>query len=131
MTSSHSRHWKARAPTRLDRLAFFVLNDLPEAKWELAHVSGKASSPGATYALAWSLFHSQAYNDSIKMASPLRDRFKEPPRSDRILYLLYPAAYPEFVQPSASRNGIDPMLSLAVMREASMKNPSRPPTLAD
>jgi len=103
----------------LDRIGFFMLSDLPEAKWELARTAGKISGPNARYALAWALFHSRGYNDSIMVASSLRGRLKEPPRAVRLQYLLYPAAYPGLVGAAAARYDIDPMLSLAVMREES------------
>ncbi len=103
----------------LERLGFLILNDLPEAKFELAHVSRGISGPNAMYALAWALFHSRAYNDSISTASSLRGRFTKPPRDARVRYLLYPVAYPDIVQAAASRYGVDPMLALAVMREES------------
>jgi soluble lytic murein transglycosylase-like protein len=103
----------------LDRLGFLILNDLPEAKWELTYVSRDVSGYSARYALAWALFHTQAYNRSINIASSLRGRFKEEPRSVRVWYLLYPTAYPDLVEAATSRYGVDPMLSLAVMREES------------
>lgn len=103
----------------LDRLEFLMLNGLPEAKWELDNISRSVSGSNARYALGWALFQTRAYNDSIKAASSLRGRFKEEPRSTRLWYLLYPAAYPELVHASTSRYGVDPMLSLAVMREES------------
>jgi soluble lytic murein transglycosylase len=103
----------------LDRLGFLILNHLPEAKWELDRVSQSVSGSNARYALAWALFHSQAYNSAIKTATSLRGRFKEESRSERVWYLLYPTAYPDLVEASTSKYGVDPMLSLAVIREES------------
>ncbi len=103
----------------LDRLAFLMLNGLPEAKWEMEQISRSVSGTNARYALGWAFFHTQAYNESIKAASSIRGRFKEEPRATRLWYLLYPVAYPDLVHESSSKYGVDPMLSLAVMREES------------
>ena len=103
----------------LDRLKLLMCNNLFEAQWELAHISKKTPGMNARYLLAWSLFHTRAYNDSIKLASSLRKRIAEPPRGARIQYLLYPPAYPDIVLSETKEYGTDPMLTLAVMREES------------
>jgi len=103
----------------LDRLEFLVLNRLAEAKWELEEVSRDASAPSAGYALAWSMYHAQTYNKSIRAASSLRGRFKEEPRASRLWYLLYPMGYADLVRGAATEYEVDPMLALAVIREES------------
>jgi soluble lytic murein transglycosylase-like protein/TolA-binding protein len=107
------------AGQELDRLRFLMLNELPEAKWELAEISKNMSGPNARYALAWALFQTGSYNEAIKAASSLRGSIADEPRETRLRYLLYPAAYPDEVSSAAARHNVDPMLSLAVMREES------------
>ena len=108
--------WHHRA---MPRLRFFMINHLPESKLELEHISQEVEKPRTKYALAWALFQQQAYYDSLWIATSLRDRISKPPEATRIHYLMYPVAYPELLMTSASKYSIDPMLSLAVMREES------------
>ncbi|NQU07104.1 MAG: transglycosylase SLT domain-containing protein, partial [Candidatus Abyssubacteria bacterium] len=116
MVDKESAHLERQA---LDRLGFLMMNHLPEAKWELERVSRKSSGTNARYAIAWALFEAQAYNRAIKVASSVEHRLDEEPRATRVQYLMYPAAYPDMVRAAATRYNIDPMLSLAVMREES------------
>ncbi len=109
-------YWSRQA---LDRLKFLMLNQLSEAEWELAHISRDVRGDNARYALGWALFQAQVYNDAIKVASSLRGRITEDSRSTRVRYLLYPLAYTDLVSATSSKYDIDPMLTLAVMREES------------
>ncbi len=106
-------------PRTTDRLKFFMFNHLPEAQWELAHASRGISGTDARYALAWALFHAGAYNDSIRLATSLKGRLTESQHVTRLDYLIYPLAYPDLIASHAGQYDVDPMLSLAVMREES------------
>ncbi|GAB4340486.1 MAG: hypothetical protein Kow0099_16440 [Candidatus Abyssubacteria bacterium] len=101
------------------RLRFLMCNELSETEWELRRLLREVSGDSGKYALAWALFHFQAYNDGIRVASSLRDRFSDDTRATRVLYLLYPPAYTELVREAASRYRVEPALALAVMREES------------
>lgn len=103
----------------LRRLEFLVLNDVPEAKLELEHLALGVRKAEANYALAWTFFQVQAYNDSVRIASSLRTSFADSSRSNQIKYLLYPTAYPGLVGASAFKYEVDPLLVLAMMREES------------
>lgn len=106
-------------PRTIERLKFLMFYRLSEAQWELAHVSKRISGNDARYALAWALFHTGAYNDSIRLATSLKGRLTEAQSVTRLNYLIYPLAYPDLVASHAGQYEVDPMLSLAVMREES------------
>lgn len=109
-----TRHQRA-----MRRLRFLMFNHLPEARSELEHISQGIERPRTKYALAWALFQEQAYYDSLRIATSLKDSIPKPPEATRIKYLMYPVAYPELLTTNASKYSIDPMLSLAVIREES------------
>ena len=109
-------YWDRKA---LERLKFLMLNHLTEAKWELEHISPKVPSADARYAMAWALLKTRSYYESVTVASSLRDKFAESPRANGVRNLLYPVAYSDLVGAAASKYEIDPLLSLAVMREES------------
>ncbi len=103
----------------LARLKFLMCNELPEAGWELRRLLNGVSGESGRYALAWALFHSQAYNDAIRIASSIRDKLSQEDRATRVLYLLYPPAHADLVRAAAFRYRVEPALALAVMREES------------
>jgi soluble lytic murein transglycosylase-like protein len=96
-----------------------MCNELPEAGWELRRLLNGVSGESGRYALAWALFHSQAYNDAIRIASSIRDKLSQEDRATRVLYLLYPPAHADLVRAAAFRYRVEPALALAVMREES------------
>jgi len=101
------------------RLKFLLTNELPEARLEIAHISRTVQEAETRYALAWALQHVRAYNDSLRLASPLKNSLADSSCAGQVRYLLYPAAYPDLLRASLLKYEVDPLLALAVMREES------------
>lgn len=104
---------------RRQRLKFLMLNNLPESEWELEHFAAGIRDPEGRYTLAWAFFQVKAYNDALRVASALRREFFEKERHPRLHYLLYPVAYPDLLSATTRKYEVNPLLTLAVMREES------------
>jgi soluble lytic murein transglycosylase len=103
----------------LNRLRFLIVNDLPEAKLEIQYITSTMSDADVHYALALVLFQIEEYYDSVRIASCASDSFRGASLPDNVLYLLYPTAYRGLINTSAVKYQLDPLLTLAVMREES------------
>ena len=108
-------------PKRPQEQVYDVIDELKglgmqdDALKELAYRSNKnVTSDEAAY-LSYQSLQMEQYRRAIVVANKITNR--------DYLYLSYPRAYWSIISKEASKNGIDPNLTLAIMREESLMDP--------